>query len=88
MPNKGEFDAELQRQIASARRQGRPHVEINAGELHRSVGGYPSKGRAHHRMPDCCSAMRDELDRGNAEVVFETASGQSASLTVRYLLPR
>ena len=88
MPSKNDFRAELQAQIDRARRQGRPHVEINAGELHRAVGGYPSGDGKHHAMPACCSAMREELTRGKAEVVFETPSGQAASLTIRYFLPR
>jgi 5-methylcytosine-specific restriction protein A len=79
---------ELDAQIERAQRQGRQHVEINAGELHRTVGGYPSESGAPHRMPLCCSVMRDELERGNAEIVHQADSGQGSSFTVRYLLPR
>lgn len=82
------FRAELRAQIGRAERQGRQHVEINAGELHRLIGGYPASPGAPHRMPLCCSVMRDELERGNAEIVFQTESGQGSSFTVRYLLPR
>jgi hypothetical protein len=32
--------------------------------------------------------VRDELNRGNAEVVHETESGQAAALTIRYYLLR
>lgn len=88
MPTRDEFRAELQAQISRAKRQGRPHVEINAGELHRTLGGYPPKNRGSHAMPSCCAALRDELAGGNAEVIHETESGQAAALTIRYYLPR
>jgi hypothetical protein len=86
MLNSADFRDELNAQIARARRQRRPHIEINAGELHRTLGGYPNT--KENRMPICCHVMRQELSRGNAEVVFETTSGHSASLTIRYYLPR
>jgi len=73
---------------SGASNQKRPHVEINAGELHRAVGGYPPKTGQSHSMPSCCEVMRDEAKRGNAEVVFETESGKAPALTIRYYLPR
>ncbi len=53
-----EFRQELIAQIDRAFRQGRPHIEVNAGELHRALGGYPPKGGDNHSMPLCCSVMR------------------------------
>jgi hypothetical protein len=47
MPTTDEFRAELHAQIERTSRQGRPHVEINAGELHRKLGGYPPKAGPH-----------------------------------------
>jgi 5-methylcytosine-specific restriction protein A len=88
MANTEEFKTEIKAQIQRAIRQHRPHLEINAGELHRAVGGYPTKNGEHHNMPSCCAVMREELKRGNAEIVFETASGNAAAFTVRYNLPR
>jgi hypothetical protein len=85
MPTADEFRAELAAQIDRALKQGRPHVEVNAGELHRTLGGYP--GQSHH-MPICCSVLREEAHIGNAEVVYETPSGAGAALTIRYMLPR
>lgn len=82
-----DFRSELRAQIDRAQRQGRPHAEINAGELHRTVGGYPSADGKHHAMPACCKAMREEKRRGD-EIIFETPSGQSASFTVRYSVLR
>jgi 5-methylcytosine-specific restriction protein A len=85
MPTAEDFRAELMALFARAAKQGRPHIEINAGELHRSVGGYPG---GSHRMPICCGVMRDEFKRGDAEVIYDTESGQGAALTIRYSLPR
>jgi 5-methylcytosine-specific restriction protein A len=82
------FQTELTAQIERASQQGRPHLEINAGELHRAVGGYPPRGGAAHRMPRCCNVMRDEFRRGEAEVIGATASGDPLALTIRYSLPR
>jgi 5-methylcytosine-specific restriction protein A len=61
---------------------------VNAGELHRVVGGYPPKAGEHHSMPSCCEVMRKERTRGNAEPVHQTESGNSPALTIRYNLPR
>lgn len=84
MPTAEDFRTELTAQIERASRQGRPHLEVNAGELHRIVGSYPGD----HRMPQCCEVMRREAKRGGGETIFETDSGDGAALTIRYLLPR
>jgi 5-methylcytosine-specific restriction protein A len=83
MTKKEDFLIELTAQIERAIQQKRPHAEINAGELHRVVGGYPSKS---HSMPTCCEAMKEEMERRGGIVVFKTDSGNSASYTVRYSL--
>jgi 5-methylcytosine-specific restriction protein A len=88
MPATEDFRTELLAQIARAAKQGRPHVEINAGELHRTVGGYPPKAGQSHSMPSCCNVMHDEYDRKRDEIVHETDSGQAPALTIRYVLPR
>ena len=89
MPTAEDFRVELAAQIDRATKQGRPHIEINAGELHRIVGGYPPrKGGPPHSMASCCNVMRAEFKRGNAEVVFGTDSGQALALTIRYYIPR
>jgi hypothetical protein len=87
LPTAGDFRAELMAQIERATKQGRPHIEINAGELHRVVGGYPDKA-GDHRMPICCHVMRDEFKRGDAEMIYQTEGGQAPALTIRYKLPR
>jgi hypothetical protein len=88
MPSTDDFRAELRAQIDRAIKQGRPHIEVNAGELHRKLGGYPPKGGQSHAMPSCCAVMRDEYKAGNAEIIHETDSGQAPALTIRYHLPR
>ena len=84
-----DFREALQAQIHRAQKQGRRHIEVNSGELHRTLGGYPPKaGERTANMPSCCAVMWAEHDRGKAKVVFQTDSGRSASLTIRYRLPR
>jgi hypothetical protein len=83
-PNADDFRTELRAQIDRAVRQGRPHIEVNAGELHRVVGGYPPKGGQSHAMPSCCNVMRTEMARWKSEIVHETDSGQAPALTIRY----
>lgn len=79
-----DFYGELTAQIARAQKHGAPHVEINSGELHRKVGGYPGPG---HRMPLCCDALYFEQRVGD-EIVCSPKGGKGASLTIRYALPR
>ena len=88
MPATKDFRAELTAQIRRASNQGRPHIEVNAGELHRTVGGYPPKAGWSHSMPSCCNVMREEYKPGRDEIVHETDSGQAPALTIRYVLPR
>ncbi len=81
MATMDEFRRELQAQIGRAQKQGRAHIEINAGELHRIVS--PSE----NRHPMACNAMR-ELIAGLDEVLHSPPAGDGPSFTVRYMLPR
>lgn len=81
MATMDEFRKEVGAQIARAANQGRPHIEINAGELHRLVS---PKG---NRLPMACSAMR-ELKGTFDETIFAPPAGDGASFTIRYALPR
>ena len=81
MPTTEEFREEAEAQIGRAARQGRPHVEINAGELHRVVS--PDQ----NRHPMACNAMRQLMGPAD-EVVYEPPAGDGPSFTVRYALPR
>ncbi|NKL24037.1 HNH endonuclease [Rhizobium leguminosarum bv. viciae] len=85
MPNKDDFRRALSEEIEAAARAGRPYADINAGELHRLVGGYPGYG---HSMPSCCDVLYDEHDHGRADILSSPPKGKGASLTIRYHLPR
>lgn len=86
MPTAEDFKLELHRMMLEAVKDGRRSVDINAGELHRRVGDYPGQ---NHRMPNCCQVMRQNLipEYGDA-ILEEPPSGQGASLTIRYVVPR
>jgi len=86
MPTSEDFKLELHRMMLEAMKAGKEFIEINAGEVHRRVGGYPGR---NHRMPVCCQVMRAglALDAGDA-ILEEPPSGQGANLTIRYALPR
>lgn len=79
-----EFQAVLQARLALAQEHGERWIDINSGELHRSVGGYPGPD---HRMPACRDAMYREEKAGD-EILSKPGRGKGASLTIRYRLPR
>ncbi len=56
------------------------YIDLNAGEIHRTLGGYPGK---NHRMPICCKAMRS-LMASDDMILYQPSKGNGASLTVRY----
>ncbi len=76
--------AELRLQLGRAKRRGAPSVEINSGELHRKVGGYPGP---NHIMYSCCSVMYAE-QKTSDKILTSPPKGRGASLTIRYRLPR
>lgn len=82
MVSSEDFERELILQLGRARGRGALHVEINSGELHRTVGGYPGPD---HRMASCCDVMRKHMRPGDIEISAPD-KGKGASLTVRYLL--
>jgi hypothetical protein len=84
MPTKAEFRSELRRQLREAELRRAQHLEVNAGDLHRKLGGYPGLSQ---RLPSCCDVMYDEQKAGD-EIVSRPAKGKGASLTIRYKLPR
>jgi len=79
-----EFRAQLDKLLSAASKLEFVAVEVNAGKLHRMVGGYPGPT---HRMPMCCEAMRSRMTKADA-IVTQPPRGNGASLTVRYRLPR
>jgi hypothetical protein len=83
-PTAEDFKKEIRQLLFEAQGASRSYVDVNSGELHRKVGGYPGR---NHRMRDCCSVMRQFMKPGD-EVLSEPPSGQGASLTIRYYLSR
>ena len=79
-----DFAAEVEAVIQRATDQGRQHVEINAGEMHRAVGSYPGQ---NHRMPSCCRALRKAMKSSDL-IIHAPPQGDGAALTIRYSLPR
>ena len=79
-----DFRTELKAQLDRATYRGASHVEINSGELHRAVGGYPG---TDHRMPMCCDAMYEQQGAEDV-IVSRPPKGKGASLTIRFKLPR
>jgi len=83
-PSAEDFRRALDELLKAGEELGLEAVEITAGHLHRRVGGYPDN---NHRMPVCCSVMRQAVASGDV-VVREPPSGLGATLTIRYRLPR
>jgi hypothetical protein len=78
------FSAALEAEFAHGVRVGMPTITVQAGELHRRVGGYPGP---NHRMPICCEVMRATMRAGD-RIVAQPPSGIGASLEIEYRLPR
>jgi hypothetical protein len=76
------FASTLEKMLAEARGKGSQYLDVNAGALHREVGGYPGP---EARMDTCCTAMRGALKPGDL-VLKEPKSGNGATLTMRYHL--
>ena len=83
-PAREDFEQALAERLAGAGARGEPYVNLEAGDLHRAVGGYPG---SNHRMPVCCSVMRAAMRSGDS-ILSEPPGGSGASLRIRYLLPR
>ena len=79
-----DFRSELTRRLDRARGVGLAHLDVNAGELHRYVGGYPAR---HHQMPLCAAVMMVERRPGD-EILVSAPPGREEILTIRYRLPR
>lgn len=67
-----------------AEKSGMTSVSIRSGDLHESVGIYP---RVEHRMPSCCSAMKNLMQTGD-KIIESPPSGKGANLVIQYRLPR
>ena len=83
-PRAEDFRAILLATLGEAERKGFRAVEVNAGDLHTELGGYPGRD---HRMATCSNVMRGAMKEGD-HVVSSPDKGRGASLTIRYQLPR
>lgn len=86
MPTADDFRAELYRRMHDAFKAGKVFVDVRAGDLHSALGDYPGP---NNRMSNCCQVMKAAMvaDVGDA-ILQQPPSGQGASLTIRYVLPR
>jgi 5-methylcytosine-specific restriction protein A len=87
LPTAADFEAETRLRWADAAKRGRDFVDIRAGTLHGHLGGYPAGPGGNHRMPVCCEVMK-RLMTSRDRILSAPRSGQGASLTIRYSLPR
>ena len=84
MPTTQDFTDAIRARLRLAELRDEDHLDINSGELHRSLGGYPGPKAA---MPSCCNAMYAE-QRATDAIISQPPKGKGASLTIRYKLPR
>jgi len=73
-------EEEIRSQWAEAHARRTSYVDIRAGDVHRGLGG-------QNRVPQVCQVMMRLRHPGDL-VIDGPPSGQGASLTIRYLLPR
>ena len=82
IPNSDDIANEIIRMQNEARAQGQKKIQINAGELHRRLGGYPGW---NHRMPLVCHVM-DSFLTSRDEIICAPTKGKGASKTNLYYL--
>jgi hypothetical protein len=83
-PTMDDFREELKAHFKWAKLQGMNAIVIKAGDLHRSVGGYPTP---FNRMTTCCNAMYQEQRAGD-RVISRPGKGYGATLAIEYQVPR
>jgi 5-methylcytosine-specific restriction protein A len=79
-----DFRTRIRGLMREAQAAGASFVDINSGQVHRAIGGYPGPD---HRMPVCCQVMKTDMRAGD-RILASPPKGQGASLTIRYQLPR
>lgn len=83
-PNTQAFITVIRILLKTSESNNQAYLDINAGKIHKFIGGYPQQ---NNRMPICCSAMRKLMQKHDI-ILSEPPSGQGATLTIRYFLPR
>ncbi len=66
-----------------AERRGARTLVLQAGVVHRKVGGYPG----NHRMPTCCAVLRRFMQDGD-RFIYQPPKGDGAKLEIEFKLPR
>lgn len=82
IPVKKDFDAKIEELKSISRNKGDSFLNMTSEELHKIIGGYPSK---NHRMASCCDAMYDAMQTGD-EIIQAPPKGKGASLRIKYFL--
>ena len=82
-PTSEDFRRRLDAVIDDARSKGMSSVTVQAGELHKMVGGYSNRG--NHRMRACCRVMKGRMRNGD-RILSSPQSGYGASLLILYML--
>jgi 5-methylcytosine-specific restriction protein A len=83
-PTMDDFRDELTAHFLWAKLQQMNSIVIKAGDLHRSVGGYPTP---FNRMTMCCNAMYQAQHDGDV-IIEQPNKGYGAKLAIEYQLPR
>lgn len=79
-PNMDDFIAAIECRLKAAEKLGWGSLIIRSGPLHKELG-------AVHRMPMCCSAMRQLMQIGD-RIIERPAKGDGARVTIEYRMPR
>lgn len=77
-----DFREEINGMIKKAREGKLSFIDITSGDVHRKVGGYPSRD---HRMASCCDVMYS-LMKTKDEILYAPPKGKGATLKIRYYL--
>lgn len=77
-----DFQKEINRLKKEAKDKGMRYVDVVSGQVHRNIGGYPSR---NHRMPSCCQVMYS-MKNNEDEIIYAPPKGKGATLQIRYYL--
>lgn len=82
LPVKKDFEKKINELKKFSKENGESFLMITSGEIHKIIGGYPSK---NHRIASCCEAMYDAMKTGD-EIVQAPPKGKGASLSIKYFV--
>jgi hypothetical protein len=79
-----DFRSALIQIFKDSQQKGITFIDVRSGDLHKRLGDYPG---TNHRMPICCSVMREFCDTEDITVT-SPPKGDGANLVIRYYIPR